>query len=92
MPGIDRVSPRYTDASMAVGIGIKGLEVFSVLNIHIVKIQPIGAVTTGSFVAYCQYRGIYFVHDHFSTSLELVKKLMVFIDCLKGRTQSIQGL
>ena len=65
---------------MPVGIGIEGLEVFFVLNIHIVKIQPIGAVTTGSFVAYCQYRGIYFVHDHdhFSTSLEVLKKPMVF--------------
>ena len=92
MPGSARVSPTYTDASMPVGIGIKGLEVFSVLNIHIVKIQPIGAVTTGSFVAYCQYRGIYFVHDHFSTSLELSKNQWFFIDYLNGRTQSIQGL
>ena len=74
MPGSARVSPRYTDSSMPVGIGIEGLEVFSVLNIHIVKIQPIGAVTTGSFVAYCQYRGIYIVHDHFSMSLGLMKK------------------
>ena len=74
MPGSARVSPRYTDASMP---GIRGLEVFSVLNIHIVKIQPNGAVTTGLFVAYCQYRGIYFVHDHFSMSLELLKKPMV---------------
>ena len=46
MPGSARVSPRYTDSSMPVGIGIEGLEVFSVLNIHIVKIQPNGAVTT----------------------------------------------
>ena len=39
---------------MPVGIGIEGLEVFSVLNIHIVKIEPNGAVTTGSFQMICR--------------------------------------
>ena len=61
-------------------LGLGGLRSFLSLIFTLLRLNPMVLLQLDHFkwfVAICQYRGIYFVHDHFSMSLELLKKPIV---------------